>query len=239
MRPERFFGGIRGLFRAVDGPYSHFLGFITLIDDHCEVETAKAPMKFGNIVSAAAEFLEDLAEGFAGLFGGNARSYVDLETAVGSNILVSNDGAMMSLLRMNGSTRMVGEAEFLDIVSGLSVALSSSMKKKGHVIQVSFSNDGAGESLQVALNGQFSGMKRAADKLDLALDDVLADRRKIVHKTARWKCARSRFGQPGRLSLRPNGRMKERKNWRRSRVNWSGKTHKVRALSRGSLLTLM
>lgn len=155
---------------------------MTSIDDHCEAETARAPMKFGNIVSSAAEFLEDLAEGFAGLFGGNARSYVDLETAVGSNILVSNDGAMMSLLRMNGSTRMVGEAEFLDIVSGLSVALSSSMKKKGHVIQVSFSNDGAGESLQVALNGQFSGMKRAADKLDLALDDVLADRRKIVHR---------------------------------------------------------
>src|SRR5580704_13402001 len=68
-------------------------------------------------------------------------SYCDLETAEDEHTLVARDGSLISVIRVFGVTRLVGQEEFTAIHQGLTQSLQATMKRPGHVLQVYFSYD--------------------------------------------------------------------------------------------------
>lgn len=67
-------------------------------------------------------------------------SYCRLET-VDRDALVADDGSLISVLRLEGSLKHVGVAEYHSIVSTLTEKLQSSFAKPGHVLQCVFEYD--------------------------------------------------------------------------------------------------
>src|ERR1043165_6204487 len=68
-------------------------------------------------------------------------SYCDLETAEDVHTLVARDGSLVSVIRIFGVTKLVGQEEFDQIYSGFTQSLQSSLKRLGHAVQVYFSYD--------------------------------------------------------------------------------------------------
>jgi len=70
-----------------------------------------------------------------------AESYCDLETAEDTYTLVARDGSLISVIRIFGVTRLIGNQEFENIHQGLTQSLQATLKRPGHVVQVYFSYD--------------------------------------------------------------------------------------------------
>ncbi len=73
-------------------------------------------------------------------FAGPVHSYCRLET-VDNGVLVADDGSLITLLRLEGSLVHTGKEEYMQIVSGLTEKLQSSLSKPGHVVQLVFEYD--------------------------------------------------------------------------------------------------
>ena len=74
------------------------------------------------------------------VFAGPVYGYCRLET-VDDDVLVADDGSLVSLLRLEGSLKHVGVEEYGSIVSGLTEKFQSSFSKPGHLVQVVFEYD--------------------------------------------------------------------------------------------------
>ena len=74
------------------------------------------------------------------VFAGPVYGYCRLET-VDDDVLVADDGSLVSLLRLEGSLKHVGVEEYGSIVSGLTEKFQSSFSKPGHLLQVVFEYD--------------------------------------------------------------------------------------------------
>src|SRR5580692_1981796 len=68
-------------------------------------------------------------------------SYCDLETADDTYTLVARDGSLLSVVRVFGVTRLIGQEEFDMIHGGLTQGLQATLKRPGHAVQVYFSYD--------------------------------------------------------------------------------------------------
>ena len=68
-------------------------------------------------------------------------SYCDLETADDAHTLVARDGSLVSVIRVFGVTRLIGQSEFDDIHAGITQSLQATLKRPGHVVQVYFGYD--------------------------------------------------------------------------------------------------
>lgn len=68
-------------------------------------------------------------------------SYCDIETADSTEALVTSDGSLLSILRIDGAQSLVGREEFNYINAQLQQSLQTTMSQPGHVMQVYFSYD--------------------------------------------------------------------------------------------------
>ena len=66
-------------------------------------------------------------------------SYCDLETAEDKFTLVARDGSLVSVIRVFGVTKLIGQTEFDAIHYGITQNLQATLKRKGHAVQVYFS----------------------------------------------------------------------------------------------------
>lgn len=101
-------------------------------------------------------------------------SYCDLETADDKNTLVARDGSLVSVIRVFGVTKLVGEEEFNRIHEGLTQSLQATFKRPGHVLQVYFSYDRG--TVKPELEDILSPAKATAKRLKLDLDDLFRER---------------------------------------------------------------
>jgi intracellular multiplication protein IcmB len=101
-------------------------------------------------------------------------SYCDLQTADSPTVLVSNDGSLVSILKIYGVKALIGNEEFSRIHEGLLQSLQTSMSRSGHSIQVYFSynRDEIGDEISHI----FEPARETAKNLSLALDDLFAER---------------------------------------------------------------
>lgn len=88
-------------------------------------------------------------------------------------ILVTDDGSMVSLLSLEGSLQLMGEAEFLDLLEKLNTMLMVTLSQKSHALQVVFQYDP--KSQENKLKQHFSLIKYEASNLNLDLKGVLED----------------------------------------------------------------
>lgn len=113
-----------------------------------------------------------------------AESYCDLETADDQQTLVARDGSLVSVIRVFGVTRLIGQEEFNAIHQGLTQSLQATLKRPGHVVQVFFTYDR--EAVRPEIEDILSPAKATAKRLGLDLEDLFNER---VNYISRY-CAR-------------------------------------------------
>lgn len=101
-------------------------------------------------------------------------SYCDIETAEDTHTLVARDGSLVSIIRIYGVTKLVGQEEFDTIHSSFTQSLQSSLKRLGHAVQVYFSYDR--ETVKNEIAEILSPAKATSNRLHLDLDDLFDER---------------------------------------------------------------
>jgi intracellular multiplication protein IcmB len=107
-------------------------------------------------------------------------SYCDLETADDKTTLVGRDGSLVSVVRIHGVTKLIGNEEFDSIHAGLTQSLQATLKRPGHVLQVYFSYDKG--TVKPEIEEILSPAKGTAQRLKLDLDDLFKERVDYVSK---------------------------------------------------------
>ena len=101
-------------------------------------------------------------------------SYCDLETADDPYTLVARDGSLVSVIRVFGVTKLIGQEEFDNLHQGITQSLQSSLKRNGHMLQVYFSYDK--DAVKEEISDILSPARATAKRLRLDLDDLFSER---------------------------------------------------------------
>src|ERR1700733_5258755 len=101
-------------------------------------------------------------------------SYCDLETADDTNTLVARDGSLLSVIRVFGVTRLIGQEEFDMIHQGLTQSLQATLKRPGHVVQVYFSYDR--DTVKTEIEEILGPAKATSKRLYMEFDDLFSER---------------------------------------------------------------
>lgn len=101
-------------------------------------------------------------------------SYCDLQTADSPNVLVGNDGSLVSVVKIEGVKALIGREEFNRIQDGLLRSLQTPMSRPGYAIQIYFSynRDEVGDEISHI----FEPAHETSKRLSLALDDLFSER---------------------------------------------------------------
>lgn len=139
-----------------------------------------------------------------------ATSYCELETADDAHTLVSQNGSLISLIRIDGITELLGVEEFIRVHEGITGSLQSNMSSPGHAFQMWFSS--SQENAQDEIRDVMAPAINTAQKLKLDLDDLFKER---VDFLSRYCVVESVFlviwTYPNSLSSEQNSRaMKEK-----------------------------
>ncbi|MAZ78038.1 MAG: type IV secretion protein IcmB [Legionellaceae bacterium] len=105
-------------------------------------------------------------------------SYCDLETADDEHTLVSRDGSLISIFRIDGVTHLVGREEFDRIHAGLCNALQTGMKRAGHAFQFYFSYDR--KQVYNDIKEVLRPARETTKRVELNLDDLLNEREEYI-----------------------------------------------------------
>jgi intracellular multiplication protein IcmB len=109
-----------------------------------------------------------------------AESYCDLETADETHTLVARDGSLLSVIRVFGVTKLVGQTEFDDIHKGLTQSLQATLKRQGHAVQVYFTYDR--DAVKTEIDEILSPARATSKRLNLDLDDLFSERVNYISK---------------------------------------------------------
>lgn len=104
----------------------------------------------------------------------NMLSYCDLETADSRHVLVTKDGSLISIIRLDGYKRFVGANEFAYLSSRLTEILQPAFAKEGHFLQFYFSYDKA--EVKHSIDNAQVPARRTAKRLELDIDDIFDSR---------------------------------------------------------------
>ncbi len=101
-------------------------------------------------------------------------SYCDIETADDKFNLVAHDGSLLTVIRVDGATALIGQEEFTRLHRGFSESLQSTMSRSGHLIQVYFYHDR--EAVPRKISDIYRPARETADKIQLDLADLFTER---------------------------------------------------------------
>ena len=104
----------------------------------------------------------------------------EIQTADSENVLVTNDGSLLSVIRVDGVSKLVGPEEFTAIHKGLMKVLSPFMGSAGHAMQVVFyySQDDVVEHIY----NNYAPTRESIKNLGLSLEDLVTERRTHLSK---------------------------------------------------------
>lgn len=110
-----------------------------------------------------------------------ATSFVEIETVDhDKKSLVAADGSLVTVIRLNGSTRLMGESEFDTAVDRLTSLLNSFLKDTGHTLQVYWIRDPEG-SIDIVRRA-LEPARRQAEQLQLNFTDLLDEKEREISK---------------------------------------------------------
>lgn len=101
-------------------------------------------------------------------------SYVDLETADSPTVLVTHEGSLLSVIKVDGISALAGSEEFDHLVAGLTNALQGPMGRPGHALQVLFSYDK--QNIKKVIEDIYEPAIATANRLGLSLEDLFEER---------------------------------------------------------------
>lgn len=112
--------------------------------------------------------------------GQAAESYCLLESANDRHTLVARDGSLVSLIRCDGVTFLVGPQEFERIHQGVAHSFQTSLSRPGHGLQMFFCHDK--DPIKRDLSEILNPAKQTAQRLNLNLDDLFSERIDFLSK---------------------------------------------------------
>ncbi|MCE0724779.1 MULTISPECIES: type IV secretion protein IcmB [Legionella] len=101
-------------------------------------------------------------------------SYIDLETADSPTVLVNHDGSLLSILKVEGVSALVGSLEFDNLVDGITNSFQGAMGRPGHALQVYFSHDK--QNIRKLIQDTYEPATASARRLELNLTDLFEER---------------------------------------------------------------
>jgi intracellular multiplication protein IcmB len=101
-------------------------------------------------------------------------SYCELETADSPTVLVSHDGSLLSVIKINGAKALIGAPEFKQLRDGLTLSLHTAMSRPGHALQVYFNFDQ--QNIAKVIEDIYEPAKQTANRLSMDLDDLFEER---------------------------------------------------------------
>lgn len=108
----------------------------------------------------------------AEILGAPVFSYCHLET-VDEDVLVADDGSLISVLRLEGSLKHIGVQEFSALVESMTEKLQSTLSKPGHAIQLVFEYDPENSGRRIT--GMFEPSRLTSQNLGLQIGPLLDD----------------------------------------------------------------
>ena len=131
-------------------------------------------MDVRSFVDPVLDGIDAILAWFSTEIGQTIESYCDLETADDPHTLVARDGSLISIIRVYGVTKLIGQEEFDRTHEGITQSLQSTLKRPGHVLQVYFSYDK--EAVKSELEEILAPAKGTAKRLHIELDDLFNER---------------------------------------------------------------
>ena len=110
--------------------------------------------------------------------GQTVSSYVDIETAESRYNLVARDGSLVTIVKLYGSTHLVGPEEFEKTLDKLYTGLKPGLSQAGHSVQCYFQYDES--KAEEVLQQIISPSVKTAQRLELELDDLFQERVKFL-----------------------------------------------------------
>ncbi|MCD8573687.1 MAG: type IV secretion protein IcmB, partial [Gammaproteobacteria bacterium] len=131
-----------------------------------------------NIIETLLDNVDALLAWFASGLKTSCEDYCELETADSEFTLVSRDGSLVSIISVEGVSRLIGTEEFNHIHTSLTQTLRTALGRRGHSFQVIFSYDRA--KAQQQISEMLTPAKATAQRLQLALNDLFVEREKVI-----------------------------------------------------------
>src|SRR3990167_9931190 len=137
-------------------------------------------MRVASIVESALDGIDALLAWFSTEIKQSIESYCDLETADDVHTLVARDGSLISIIRVYGVTKLMGQEEFNRAHEGLTQALQAALKRPGHAVQVYFSYDR--DAVKPEIEEILMPARGTAKRLNLDLADLFSERVNFISK---------------------------------------------------------
>lgn len=109
-------------------------------------------------------------------FGLSAASYCDLETVEPPDALVTRDNSLCSILRLDGTSKMIGADNFDEVIGRLTGQLEAYLRQPAHRLQIVLVRDNGIDALDRELTEALEPSIQTARRLSLDLDDVLREK---------------------------------------------------------------
>lgn len=132
------------------------------------------------IVSSFLDGVDVFLAWLSSSFKQTTESYCELQTADSPTVLVSHDGSLASVIKIDGVKELIGEDEFDRIQLGLQRALQTNMSRLGHTIQVYFGYNR--EDVEEEIGAILGTAMQTARRLELDLRDLFSERKKHLSK---------------------------------------------------------
>jgi intracellular multiplication protein IcmB len=112
-------------------------------------------------------------------------SFIRIETADGENTLVSEDGSLIALMRIDGARQIIGDLEYKKILSDSVLKFGTRFDRPGHAMQVYFSR--SPERISEEIRKYIKPGQTAARNIGLEIDDIFEERVKHLSNYLAWE----------------------------------------------------
>src|SRR3989338_11645266 len=127
-----------------------------------------------NIFSGIPNFFSPFLSWMSTSLKQSTSSYCDLQTADSATVLVNHDGALLSIIRVDGVKSLIGREEFDQMQLGFQHTLQTTMSQSGHTIQVYFNYNK--ELVKSEITDILAPARATAERLALQLEDLFPER---------------------------------------------------------------
>lgn len=140
------------------------------------------------MISSFVNSVDGLLDFFSTKLKSSISDYCDIETVDSESTLVSKDGSLLSIIKIQGVKNLINSDSLVqDIVLPLNTAIQSNFDNKGHMIQMWFQVDP--DNTQRELQKILNPARITAEKLRMDMDDLLSERESnLTNWTASESC---------------------------------------------------
>jgi len=144
-------------------------------------------------------FLENVSARLSLLCRHSLDSFIDLETCQDDRTLVTGEGALVSLIRVDGYRGLLGQEEFSSLLTRLTQGLSPSLEKEGYGLQIWYNREECTDPDR--LRDAQRGVRHGARTLGLDMDDIFeAQLEKLAPHSLFDQCYLALWTKPEALS---------------------------------------